>query len=106
MASLDDSNPRLAALALAQTTALFFDVGGVVLTNGWDQATRHGAAEKFGLDPEELEDRHELVVHAWEMGQHYGRLRPPHRILPRTPFCSPRNSRPTCLPTPRYFPAE
>jgi putative hydrolase of the HAD superfamily len=54
---------------VAETTALFFDVGGVVLTNGWDRAARRGAAEKFGLDSEELEDRHELVVHAWEIGQ-------------------------------------
>ncbi len=54
---------------MAEPTALFFDVGGVVLTNGWDRAIRRKAVEKFDLDPEEFESRHELVVHAWEMGQ-------------------------------------
>ena len=29
---------------------LFFDVGGVLLTNGWDTAARRRAAETFGLD--------------------------------------------------------
>ncbi len=54
---------------MSEPAALFFDVGGVVLSNGWDRATRVRAVEKFGLDPEEFDSRHELVVHAWEMGQ-------------------------------------
>lgn len=54
---------------MAEPTALFFDVGGVALTNGWDRAIRRKAVEKFDLDREEFESRHELVVHAWEMGQ-------------------------------------
>lgn len=54
---------------MAEPTALFFDIGGVVLSNGWDRPARNRAVEKFGLDQEEFDSRHEMVVHAWEMGQ-------------------------------------
>lgn len=54
---------------MAEPTALFFDVGGVVLSNGWDRKTRDRAIQEFGLDAEEFDSRHEMVVHAWEMGQ-------------------------------------
>ena len=50
-------------------TALFFDIGGVLLTNGWDRTERTAAAEKFKLDWKEFEDRHELVLHAFEVGE-------------------------------------
>ena len=50
-------------------TALFFDVGGVLLSNGWDRAERTAASEKFKLDWKEFEDRHELVLHAFETGE-------------------------------------
>jgi putative hydrolase of the HAD superfamily len=54
---------------VAQVTALFFDIGGVLLTNGWDRDSREAAAKKFHLDWEEFEDRHELVLHAFEVGE-------------------------------------
>jgi len=54
---------------LAEVTALFFDIGGVLLTNGWDREERTAAAEKFNLDWKEFEDRHELVLHAFEVGE-------------------------------------
>jgi putative hydrolase of the HAD superfamily len=54
---------------LAGVTALFFDIGGVLLTNGWDRDSREAAAKKFHLDWEEFEDRHELVLHAFEVGE-------------------------------------
>jgi len=54
---------------VAEPTALFFDVGGVILSNGWDRSARQRAIEKFGLDAEEFDSRHEMVVHAWETGQ-------------------------------------
>jgi putative hydrolase of the HAD superfamily len=47
-------------------TTLFFDIGGVLLTDGWGHASRRAAAEKFGLDWEEYADRHEKVAHAIE----------------------------------------
>ena len=49
-------------------TALFFDMGGVLLTNGWDRPSRQAAAKKFGLDWGDFEDRHELLMHGFEVG--------------------------------------
>jgi putative hydrolase of the HAD superfamily len=49
-------------------SALFWDNGGVILTNGWDRDARHRAVEKFQLDWTEFEDRHELVLNAFETG--------------------------------------
>lgn len=54
---------------MAEVTALFFDVGGVLLSNGWDRAERTAASERFHLDWKEFEDRHELVLHAFETGE-------------------------------------
>lgn len=54
---------------MAEVTALFFDIGGVLLSNGWDREERTAAAEKFKLDWKEFEDRHELVLHAFETGE-------------------------------------
>ncbi|HXI24768.1 MAG TPA: HAD-IA family hydrolase [Pyrinomonadaceae bacterium] len=47
-------------------TTIFFDIGGVLLSDGWGHASRRAAAEKFGLDVEEYADRHEKVAHAIE----------------------------------------
>ena len=47
---------------------LFWDVGGVLLTNGWNRHARRRAALQFDLDWEELQDRHELVVNDFETG--------------------------------------
>jgi putative hydrolase of the HAD superfamily len=50
-------------------TAIFSDVGGVLATNGWDRHSRHELAQQFKLDWDEFEDRHELVVTAFETGR-------------------------------------
>jgi putative hydrolase of the HAD superfamily len=50
-------------------TTLFFDVGGVLLTNGWDRHGRRRAAERFGLDYDELTERHDFVAHSFETGR-------------------------------------
>ena len=34
----------------AQITTLFLDIGGVLLTNGWDRKARRRAAETFHFD--------------------------------------------------------
>ena len=47
-------------------TTIFFDIGGVLLSDGWGHASRRAAADKFGLDWEEYADRHEKVAHAIE----------------------------------------
>ena len=54
---------------MAEITTLFWDVGGVLLTNGWDRAARRRAAEQFHLDWEEFENRHDLVVTDFEKGR-------------------------------------
>ncbi len=54
---------------MGEITALFWDVGGVLLTNGWDTASRQQAAERFGLAWEEFEERHQLVVTPFETGR-------------------------------------
>jgi putative hydrolase of the HAD superfamily len=54
---------------MPEVTALFWDVGGVILSNGWDRAARAEAAKKFGLDWEELQDRHDLASPAFETGK-------------------------------------
>ena len=42
-------------------TTLFLDVGGVLLTNGWDHLARRRAAKNFQLPWAEMEERHRLV---------------------------------------------
>ena len=41
-------------------TTLFLDVGGVLLTNGWDHHARRRAAKHFKLNWAEMQERHEL----------------------------------------------
>ncbi len=54
---------------MSDVTAIFWDVGGVVLSNGWDRGARAEAAKKFGIDWEEFQDRHELASPAFETGR-------------------------------------
>lgn len=49
--------------------ALFVDVGGVLLTNGWDRHARKKAAEIFNLNLEEFENRHQGVFDCYEIGK-------------------------------------
>lgn len=48
--------------------SLFFDIGGVLLTNGWDRATRKRAAEQFHLEWEPFQERHAQVYDLHEKG--------------------------------------
>ncbi len=50
-------------------TTLFLDVGGVLLTNGWDRRARQRACEQFGLDYDELNERHHLSFNTYEDGK-------------------------------------
>ncbi len=50
-------------------TTLFIDLGGVVLTNGWDRHARRRAAEEFELDFAEMDERHHLTFHTYEVGK-------------------------------------
>ena len=50
-------------------TALFLDIGGVLLTNGWDHHARRRAAKHFKLEWAEMEERHHLTFDAYEEGK-------------------------------------
>lgn len=54
---------------MAAIRAIFWDVGGVLLTNAWDRTQRTAALEHFRLDEEEFHDRHEMVVSSFERGK-------------------------------------
>ncbi len=47
---------------------LFFDIGGVVLSNGWGQESRKLASEKFGLDFAEMNALHTFIFNVYEIG--------------------------------------
>jgi putative hydrolase of the HAD superfamily len=49
-------------------THVFFDIGGVLGTNGWDREQRARAVEHFGLD-EDFEQRHQELAGDWEIGR-------------------------------------
>jgi putative hydrolase of the HAD superfamily len=51
------------------TRAILTDIGGVLLTNGWDHHARDRAAAKFGLEPHDFSDRHHVLFGAYEEGQ-------------------------------------
>ncbi len=67
-------------------TTIFFDIGGVLLSDGWGHDSRRAGAEKFGLDWDEYTDRHEKVAHAIETN----RLSL-ERYLDRAVFYRPRS---------------
>jgi putative hydrolase of the HAD superfamily len=50
-------------------THLFLDIGGVLLTSGWDHVVRQRAARHFGLDLADFEDRHHLTFYTYEEGK-------------------------------------
>ncbi len=56
-------------MADSEITALFLDIGGVLLTNGWDHLMRERAAKKFNLDLAELNERHHLTFDTYEVGK-------------------------------------
>ena len=50
-------------------TCIFVDIGGVLLTNGWDHHARRRAVAKFKLDWAEIEERHRLTFEIHEEGK-------------------------------------
>jgi putative hydrolase of the HAD superfamily len=50
-------------------TTLFLDIGGVLLTNGWDHDARQRAADAFHIDHEEMHERHHLTFDTYEEGK-------------------------------------
>jgi putative hydrolase of the HAD superfamily len=52
-----------------EITTLFLDIGGILLTDGWQHESRKRAAEAFHLDLSEMEDRHHLTFDTYEQGK-------------------------------------
>ena len=50
-------------------TTLFLDVGGVLLTNGWDRSIRQLAAQTFDLNSQDMDERHHLTFDTYEEGK-------------------------------------
>jgi putative hydrolase of the HAD superfamily len=65
---------------------ILFDVGGVLLTNGWDHGERAAAMEHFHLDRAAFEARHPAPYDAWERG-----AIPMKTYLDATVFYEPRD---------------
>jgi putative hydrolase of the HAD superfamily len=54
---------------LPKITALFWDVGGVLLSDAWDHEQREQTLKQFDLDDVEFESRHEMLVSSFERGK-------------------------------------
>ena len=67
-------------------TTILFDIGGVLLTDGWGHDSRREAARQFGLDWDDFTDRHEKVAHLIETN-----LLTLERYLDRVIFYRPRS---------------
>jgi putative hydrolase of the HAD superfamily len=50
-------------------TTLFTDIGGVLLTDGWNRESRKNAAAAFKLDYDEMDERHHLTFDTYEEGK-------------------------------------
>jgi len=73
-------------------THVFTDLGGVLLTNGWDHNLRHRTADHFGLDKAEIDERHHLTYDTYESGK-MGLL----AYLDRVMFYEPRGFTPEAV---------
>lgn len=59
----------MTAMTKSRITCLFVDIGGVLLSDGWDRNSRALAAKNFGLNPQEMEDRHNQTFYTFEIGK-------------------------------------
>jgi putative hydrolase of the HAD superfamily len=56
-------------MLVPEINAIFWDVGGVLLSNAWDRSQRERALAQFRLDEVEFQDRHEMLVSSLERGK-------------------------------------
>jgi putative hydrolase of the HAD superfamily len=74
---------------MATITTILWDVGGVLLTNGWDHKERAAVLSHFGVDRDAFEQRHPDPNDAWEKG-----LLTAEEYLEKTVFYEPRSFTP------------
>ncbi|HLL44986.1 MAG TPA: hypothetical protein VK369_17670, partial [Segetibacter sp.] len=48
---------------------LFFDIGGILLTNGWGHESRRKACEKFNINNAEVDALHNFIFNVYEIGR-------------------------------------
>lgn len=77
---------------MVEISTILWDVGGVLLTNGWDQMERASVLSQFHLDGPVFEQRHELANDPWEKGFMTG-----EQYLQQTVFYEPRPFTPTAF---------
>src|ERR1022692_653341 len=65
----NNANSRTKMKRSAEIRTLFLDIGGVLLTDGWDHHARKRAATNFKLELAEMEDRHHLTFDTYEEGK-------------------------------------
>jgi putative hydrolase of the HAD superfamily len=53
----------------AEITTLFVDIGGVLLTDGWDINARKRAAKSFQVEFSEMEELHRIAFDTYEEGK-------------------------------------
>jgi len=53
----------------ADLRILFFDIGGILLSNGWGHESRKLASEKFNLDYNEVDSLHNFIFNIYEIGK-------------------------------------
>jgi putative hydrolase of the HAD superfamily len=70
---------------MANIKTIFFDLGGVLLTNGWDPLQRADVLPKFGVDVAEFDARHDAANYEWERG-----LSTAREYFDKTLFYEPR----------------
>jgi len=71
---------------MTEISTILWDVGGVLLTNGWDHGGREEILARFSVEPAEFEARHPEANDAWEKG-----LITVDEYLRRTVFWKPRD---------------
>lgn len=67
--SKDNTDKENTMKQSTSTTCVFLDIGGVLLTNGWDHHARKRAATTFELEWAEMENRHKLNFATYEEGK-------------------------------------
>ncbi|SDE52704.1 putative hydrolase of the HAD superfamily [Mucilaginibacter pineti] len=55
-------------MEVADLKILFFDVGGILLSNGWGHEAREEAAKRFNLDYAEVNALHNFIFNVYEIG--------------------------------------
>jgi putative hydrolase of the HAD superfamily len=74
---------------MSDISTILWDVGGVLLTNGWDHQGRRSVLERFHVDIAQFEERHPEPNDRWEKG-----LISAAEYLNETVFIEPRDFTP------------